>query len=227
MRRGTGSPCRRSASRTVRRRSGRRPRCEGRERRVRRRGGSSRSRAVIRRTARSSSGVQSANARCRSTSAAEATSPMVACSSSSSPASGVDRAAPPRLDSASADTCAVSRSSSSTGRFPPRKYSVEHLVVDGEIGAPAHQRGAARPVEVGQVGGVERGRGGAVGGDVAGPDGQSPGAQRPPEPDEDGHHALHRHAKITSSVRKRPHLAAFRTEPAITGGAGGVRLTTR
>ena len=105
---------------------------------------------------------------------------------------------------------------------------MEHLVEDGGVVAPAHQRGAARPVEVGQVGGVERGGGGAVRGDVAGPDGQAPVAQRPPEPDEHGHHALHAPtAKITSSVQKRPDLAGSRTEPAITGRVGGVGLTTR
>ena len=108
---------------------------------------------------------------------------------------------------------------------------VEHLVEDGEVGAPAHQRGAARPVEVGQVGGVERGRGGAVGDDIAGPDGQAPGAQRPPEPGEHGHHALH-------ALGPRPHFAdlavtsqtprPLRSDRALCevgGGAGA--LTTR
>ena len=68
---------------------------------------------------------------------------------------------------------------------------MEHLVVGGEVFTPGDERGASGPVEVGEVGGVDRGRGGAVRLDVARPDGEAPRPQRPPEPDEDGHHPPH------------------------------------
>ena len=66
----------------------------------------------------------------------------------------------------------------------------EHPVVRGDLVAPGDQRGAAGPVEVDHVGGVERLHGRAVGEDVAGPGADAGGPQLAGEvdqhPDEGG-----------------------------------------
>ena len=77
-----GSPCIRMVSRTVRRRSGRRPDREAMVRRVQRRGGVRRIRAMMRRRAASSAGVHAAKDLSRRTSASEAISPRLTASSS-------------------------------------------------------------------------------------------------------------------------------------------------
>src|SRR6185369_7805782 len=70
----------RMVSRTVRRGSGARPDRAATVRRVRRRGGASRMRVMMRRSAVSSSGVQAAKALLRNTSASAATRPRACCS---------------------------------------------------------------------------------------------------------------------------------------------------
>ena len=82
---------------------------------VRRRGGVSRIRAMIRRTAASSSGVHAVNALCLSAATSEAIQPSIAWSSRSSPARSVSGRA--STASASAAVLAVSVTSSGTG-FP-------------------------------------------------------------------------------------------------------------
>jgi hypothetical protein len=114
-----GSPCSRIVSRTVRRRSGTRPERAGTVRRVRRRGGVSRIRFMIRRSAASSAGVQAANDLRLSASTSDAIQPRTASSSSPSPSGLVAGAT--RVASASASTRAFSVTSSRTGSAPPRK----------------------------------------------------------------------------------------------------------
>jgi hypothetical protein len=74
-----------------------------------------------------------------------------------------------------------------TGRVAAgQEVHAEHPVVDLDVVPPADQRGAARPVQVEQIGGVQRRHRRAVGQQVTRADGQPRSAQRRREAGQDG-----------------------------------------
>ena len=160
----------RIVSRTVRRRSGRRPSPAAIVRRVQRRGGARRMRAMIRLSAANSSGVHAANDLLRQIWASEAISPRRASSSRSSPSGCGSVAGICRTASVSTAAVAVDRHGSGSDSRCVEEEASEHPVVARDLIASSHQRGTARPVEVEQVGRIERGRGLRVRQHIAGSD---------------------------------------------------------
>ena len=182
-----GSPCMRIDSLIVARRSGSVPRpLAGLVRRVRRRGGVSRILVMIRRSAASSSGVHAANDRCLSASTSDAIQPRrrpLLWSSSRARLGGGHHERRLGLERR------LGGCEHEHGSWParPRRGSTR--------GTPGRRRRSSScrltrvalpgPVQVDQVGRVERRHGGEVGEHVAGADRQPGGPQLVGEPDQD------------------------------------------
>ena len=146
-------------------------------------------RVMMRRSAASSSSVHAAKALLRKISTSDATRPSRA-SRSSSPSrpgsvAGISRTA---CESAAGGSVDFQRLGECLVLV--EEEASEHSVVHRDLIAPGDERGATRPVEVDEVGGVERGHRRAVGHDIAGADRDALGAQlvaeRDEQVDEDG-----------------------------------------
>ena len=190
-----GSPCVRIVSRTVRRMSGRVPRRAGAVRRVQRRGGVRRIRAMMRRSAASSSGVQAANDLSRRTSVSEAIRPRLTSSSSpDSPGLG-RRDLEHRLGRGGGPDRRLQRLGVGRRVALVQEEPPEHAVVHGDLVATGDHGRAPGPVEVGEVARVQGGDRGAARHDVAGARGEAGLAQLLAEGDEqldDGRLLRHR-----------------------------------